>query len=72
MAIEALADRVAAADRRESARIAAHQYALSRADARRDTRIEEARAAAAAVPTPADRALEAPVRAPKHLVDILV
>lgn len=71
MAIEALANRVEAADRREIVRDAAHQYALSRADARRDVRIEEARESAAQRPTPADRALEAPVRAPQRLVDIL-
>jgi hypothetical protein len=71
MAIEALANRVEAADRREVARDTAHQYALSRADARRDVRVEEARESAALRPTPADRALEAPVRAPQRLVDIL-
>lgn len=71
MAIEALANRVEAADRREVARDAAHQYALSRADARRDVRVEEARESAAQRPTPADRALEAPARAPQRLVDIL-
>lgn len=72
MAIEALASRVEAADRREYARVAAHQYALTRADARRDTRIEEAKDAAAQRPTPADRALEAPPSAStKRLIDIL-
>ncbi len=73
MAIDAVASRAEAADRRENARAAAHQYALSRADARRDVRIEEARESAAQRPTPADRALEAPPSGnTKRLIDILV
>jgi hypothetical protein len=62
MAIETLAIRAEAADRRETARDAAHLYALSRADARRDTRVEEAKASAAARPTPSERAAEVPPR----------
>jgi hypothetical protein len=69
MAIDNIsADRAAAADRREAARTAAQQYLAQRADARRDVRIEESRASAAARPTPADRAAQAPAR----MVDILV
>jgi hypothetical protein len=72
MAIDVIsADRAAAADRRETARAVAHQYLLSRADARRDTRVAEAKAAAAARPTPADRAAEHPAPLPARLVDIL-
>lgn len=66
------ADRAAAADRREAARVAARQYQLSQADARRDTRVEEAKAALANMPTPADRAVQTPSRPPQRLVDILV
>ena len=73
MAIDAVsADRASAADRREAARVAAHQNLLSRADARRDTRIEEAKAADAARPTPAERGAQNPPRAPATLVDLLV
>lgn len=72
MAIDAVASRTEAADRREYARAAAHQYALTRADARRDVRVEEARESAAQRPTPADRALEAPPSGnTKRLIDIL-
>lgn len=72
MAIDAIATRAEAADRREVARVAAHQYALSRADARRDVRVEEAKEALAQRPTPADRALEAPPRSgTAQIVDLL-
>lgn len=73
MAVDAVASRVEAADRREAARDAAHVYAMSRADARRDQRVEEARAAAAARPTPAERAAETPPRpeGTARIVDIL-
>jgi hypothetical protein len=73
MAIETLAIRAEAADRRETARDAAHLYALSRADARRDTRVEEAKASAAARPTPSERAAEVPPRRSggARLVDVL-
>lgn len=73
MAIDALSVRAEAADRREAARDAAHLYALSRADARRDTRVEEAKASAAARPTPSERALEVPPRrsSTARLVDLL-
>lgn len=72
MAMDAItADRAAAADRREAARLAAQQYLMSRAEARRDTRVEEAKASSAARPTPAERAAEAPPRAPRRLVDVL-
>jgi hypothetical protein len=71
MAIDVIADRTAAADRREAARIAAHQYLQARADARRDTRVEEAKAIAAARPTPAERAAENPAPLPRRLLDLL-
>ena len=63
-------------NRRDSAREAAAQYLATRAEARRDTRVEEAKAAAAARPTVAERAVEIPPR-PKPtaggiLVDVLV
>ncbi len=68
MAIDVIsADCIAAADRREAARAAAHQRMLARAEARRDTRIQEAKASAAASPTPADRAAENPAL----MIDIL-
>jgi hypothetical protein len=72
MAIDTVsADRAAAADRREAARIAAQEYLLSRADARRDTRVEEARAAVANAPTPDERASRQAPRLPARLVDVL-
>jgi len=72
MAMDAItADRAADADRREAGRVAAQQYLMSRAEARRDTRVEEAKAANAARPTPAERAAEAPPRLPARLVDVL-
>jgi hypothetical protein len=72
MAIDVIsADRAAAGDRREAARAAAHQYLLSRAEARRDTRVEEAKAAAGARPTPSERAIENPAPLPARLLDIL-
>lgn len=57
-----LSVRAAEESRRDAGREAAHQYLVSRADARRDTRVEEAKASAAARPTVADRAAEAPPR----------
>lgn len=57
-----LAVRAAEESRREAARDAAVQYMLTRADARRDTRIEEAKASAAMRPTVAERAAENPPR----------
>lgn len=72
MAIDAISqDRASAADRREAARVAAHRYLLTRAESRRDTRVEEAKASAASRPTPAERAAEAPPRAPARLVDLM-
>lgn len=73
MATETLAIRAEAADRRETARDAAHLYAMTRAEARRDQRVEEARASAAARPTPSERAAEAPSRrgSTARLVDVL-
>ena len=70
-----LSVRAAEENRRDAGREAAHQYLISRADARRDTRIEEAKASAAARPTVAARAVEAPPR-PKPangglLIDVL-
>ena len=63
MAIEApLSVRAAAESQREASREAAVQYLLSRADARRDTRIEEAKRSAALRPTAAERAADAPPR----------
>ena len=60
----------------ESRREAAHQYLVTRAEARRDTRVEEAKASAAARPTVAERAAEAPPPRPKPtsgglLIDVL-
>jgi hypothetical protein len=72
MAIDVIsADRVAAADRREAARAVAHQYLLSRAEGRGSTRVEEAKASAAARPTPAERAAENPTPLPARLLDLL-
>jgi hypothetical protein len=74
MAVDAIsADRAAAADRREAGRTAAQQYLAMRAEARRDTRVEEAKSAIAARPTPAERAAEnpQPPHTPRQLVDVL-
>jgi hypothetical protein len=72
MAIDVIsADRAGAADRREIARAVAHQYLLARAEARRDTRVEEAKATAAARPTPSVRATENPAPLPARLLDLL-
>ena len=71
-----LSIRAAEEGRRESAREAAAQYLATRAEARRDQRIEEAKASAAARPTVAERAVETPPRprptAGGLLVDVLV
>ena len=73
MAIDAVsASRASAAYRREAARMAAHQYNLMRADARRDMRIEEAKAMNAARLTPAERSAEIRPRSPAMLIDLLV
>jgi len=73
MAIDALATRVEAADRRESARDAAHQYFQTRVEARRDQRVEEAKEIIAARSTPAERAVEAPPRRSltAQIIDVL-
>lgn len=64
MAIEApLSVRAAEESRRDAAREAAVQYLQTRAFARRDQRVEEAKAASVARPTVAERAAEAPPRA---------
>lgn len=57
-----LAVRAAEEGRHESAREAAAQYLATRAEARRDQRVEEAKAATAARPTVAERAAENPRR----------
>lgn len=71
-----LSVRAAEESRREASREAAHQYLVSRAEARRDTRVEEAKASAAARPTVAERAAEAPPPRPKPsagglIIDVL-
>ena len=59
MAIEApLSVRANEQTRRDDAREAAAQYLATRAEWRRDTRVEEAKASAAARPTVADRAVD--------------
>jgi hypothetical protein len=65
--------RAAAADHRAEARHVAHAQAVAIADSRRDQRVQEARAAAAARPRPQDRAAHAP-RGPSSglLLDVLV
>lgn len=73
MAIDAVsADRAAAADRREAARQSAQQYLAERADARRDTRVEEAKATEALRPTVSERAAAMPPSVADRLVDIKV
>lgn len=57
-----LSVRAADESRRTSAREAAHQYLTTRAEARRDQRVEEAKASAAARPTVSERAVEVPPR----------
>jgi hypothetical protein len=77
MPIEAASSmRTAASDIREANRQYAHEIAVDNAYWRRDQRVEEARASAAARPTPAERAAEAPPpreRAPSSalLLDVL-
>ncbi len=73
MAIDSVSARAEATDRREMARDAAHLYAMTRAEARRDQRVEEAKASAAARPTPSERAAEMPPRpsTTAQIVDIL-
>ncbi|MFT3725334.1 MAG: hypothetical protein QM773_17330 [Hyphomonadaceae bacterium] len=48
--------------KRQAGRDAAVQYTLAQADARRDTRIEEAKASEAQRPTVSERAVEQPPR----------
>lgn len=71
-----LSVRAAEEGRRDAGREAAAQYLATRAEARRDQRVEEAKAAAAARPTVADRAVETPPRRRPSsgglLVDVLV
>ncbi len=62
--------------KREAGREAAVQYIVSQAYERRDTRVEEAKAAAAQRPTVAERAAQQPAPRPKpvaggDLVDVL-
>jgi len=72
MAIDVIsADRVAAADRSDAARTVARQDLLAHAEARRSTRVEEAKASAAARPTPAERATDNPAPLPARLLDLL-
>lgn len=74
MAVDAVSVRAEASDRREAARATAQQYFQGRAEARRDQRVEEAKAALAARATPAERAAEAPPpRRPTsaQIIDIL-
>lgn len=72
MAIDAIADRSQAADRREEARITAHLQSLGQAYARRDQRVEEAQKAAAARPTPAERDAQSGARSSgSRIVDVL-
>jgi hypothetical protein len=77
MPIEAASSvRAAAADFREANRQYAHEIAVENAVWRRDQRVEEARAAEAARPTPAERAAQAPQPRPRSpasalLLDVL-
>jgi hypothetical protein len=72
----ASAARAAAADYREASRHLAHLRAVERADARRDQRIEEAKASAAVRSRPSDRAADLPEPRPRSspkalLLDVL-
>jgi len=77
MSIEAAsAIRAAAADHREASRHFAHVRSVERAESRRDERIEEAKAAAAARPRPSDHAADVPESRPRAapgglLLDVL-
>jgi hypothetical protein len=77
MPIEAASSvRAAAAEYREANRVYAHEVAVENAMWRRDQRVEEARESAAARPTPADRAADAPPPRPRGpspalLLDVL-
>jgi hypothetical protein len=77
MPIEAASSvRAASAEMREANRQYAHEIAVENAHWRRDQRVEEARASAAARPTPAERAAEAPPPRPRGpssalLLDVL-
>ena len=71
MPIEAASTvRAAASDYREANRHYAHEVSVEKAEWRRDQRIEEAQASAAARPTPAERAAEAAPR--PHTASLLL
>jgi hypothetical protein len=73
MPIEAASSiRAAAAAERETARAYRAEVASKNAEWRRDQRISEAKASAAARPTPADRAAATPTRAPAATSAIFV
>jgi hypothetical protein len=72
MAIDAIsANRTVAADRSDAARTVARQDLLAHAEGRRSTRVQEAKASAAARPTPAERAADNPAPLPARLLDLL-
>jgi hypothetical protein len=74
MSIDApLSVRATEESKRQAGREAAVQYTLAQADARRDTRIEEAKASEAQRPTVSERAAEQPQRpgSGSRLLDVL-
>lgn len=60
MPVESATSIRAASDEREAARVWRHEVAATAAQTSRDVRIQEAKAASAARPTPADRAADTP------------
>jgi hypothetical protein len=60
MPVESATSIRAASDEREAARVWRHEVAVAAALTSRDARVQEAKASAAARPTPAERAAEAP------------
>ena len=74
MPVESASSIRAASDEREANRAWRHELATTRAHVSRDERVQEAKAAAAARPTPADRAAEEPQPRPSsgsRIFDVL-
>jgi hypothetical protein len=73
MTIDTVQDRAVAASRWQAAKETAAAWGQANADLRRDQRVSEAQASAAARPRPQDRAADQPPprqRAPQRKVDV--
>jgi hypothetical protein len=74
MPVEAASSIRAASDARETARVWRHEVAITAAQTSRDTRVQEAKDAAAARPTPSERAADEPPPRPSsgsRIFDVL-